>query len=70
RATRRCAGAVLADAAHRLIETKGREDPDMAHKDRAARPWCENATALAGQPWRYLNVPQKGLEQLPPRVAP
>ncbi len=27
-----------------IVETKGREDLDVAHKDRAAILWCENAT--------------------------
>jgi type III restriction enzyme len=58
--------AVLVDGAHWLIETKGREDPDVAHKDRAAQLWCENATVLTGQPWRYLKVPQAGFEKLQP----
>lgn len=58
--------AVLADGSHRLIETKGREDPDVAHKDRAAQLWCENATGLTPQIWRYLKVPQAGFEKLQP----
>jgi len=58
--------AVLADGSSRLIETKGREDPDVAHKDRAARLWCENATQLTGQEWRYLKVPQAGFDKLQP----
>jgi len=60
--------AVLADGSHRLIETKGREDPDVAHKDRAARLWCENASALTPQRWYYLKVPQVGFEKLEPRA--
>src|SRR5437899_1876971 len=58
--------AVLADSSHRLIETKGREDPDVAHKDRAARLWCENATQLTDQRWSYLKVPQAGFDRLQP----
>nr|MBK7065943.1 hypothetical protein [Deltaproteobacteria bacterium] len=38
----------------------------MVHKDRAARLWCENVTALTGKPWRYLKVPQKTFGQLEP----
>ncbi|MDQ3136910.1 MAG: hypothetical protein M3Q93_04920, partial [Gemmatimonadota bacterium] len=60
--------AVLDDGSHRLIETKGREDPDVAHKDRAARLWCENATQLTGRAWGYLKVPQAGFEKLQPSV--
>ena len=57
---------VLSDESHRLVETKGREDPDVAHKDRAARLWCENATQLTSQRWSYLKVPQVGFDKLQP----
>lgn len=57
---------MLDDGSHRLIETKGREDPDVAHKDRAALLWCENATRLTDQQWAYLQVPQTGFDKLQP----
>jgi hypothetical protein len=47
-------------------ETKGREDIDVAHKDRAARIWCENATLLIGAAWTYLKVSQREFEKLQP----
>ena len=53
----------LADV-HHLIETKGREDIDVAHKDRTARIWCDNATLLTDTPWRYLEVPQADFAKL------
>ena len=40
--------AVDTDGGHYLIETKGQENIDVAHKDRAATIWCENATLLTG----------------------
>jgi type III restriction enzyme len=55
---------VRPDGSHFLVETKGREDIDVVHKDRAARIWCENATLLAGTPWNYLKVPQGDFEKL------
>jgi len=58
--------AVTSDGAHYLIETKGREDVDVANKDRAASLWCENATRLTGTEWKYIKVPQKKYEQLQP----
>jgi type III restriction enzyme len=58
--------AVLSDGAHFLVETKGREDVDVAHKDRAARIWCENATLLTGTSWDYLKVPQTAFNRLQP----
>jgi len=58
--------AVRSDDSHYLIETKGREDPDVAHKDRAAQLWCENATRLTGISWVYLKVLQSEFEKLLP----
>ena len=58
--------AVTDTGEHLLIETKGREDVDVAGKDRAARLWCETATTLAGTPWSYLKVPQVGYMRLQP----
>lgn len=58
--------AVDREGAHFVMETKGREDIDVAHKDRAARIWAENATLLTGTPWDYVKVPQAGFERLQP----
>jgi type III restriction enzyme len=58
--------AVTADGVHHLVETKGREDIDVKHKDRAARLWCENATRLIGTEWVYRKVLQKEFERLQP----
>ena len=56
--------ARLTDGTHYLVETKGREDTDVVHKDRAAQIWCENATLLTAVPWRYLKVPQADFAKL------
>jgi type III restriction enzyme len=56
----------LSDDSHYLVETKGREDIDVAHKDRAARIWCENATLLTRTQWEYIKVPQREFEKLEP----
>ncbi len=58
--------AVGADDTHWVIETKGREDVDVAHKDRAAQIWCENASLLTGTSWRYVKVQQTELAKLQP----
>ena len=58
--------AVLKDGSHRLLETKGLEDVDVAHKDRAAKIWCENATLLTDTPWTYMKVLQKEYTKLQP----
>ena len=49
-----------------LIETKGQESVEVAYKDRAAQLWCANASALTGQQWHYVKVPQKEYEKLQP----
>ncbi len=48
------------------METKGREDVDVQHKDRAAKLWCENATQLTGVQWEYVKVPQSEFNKLKP----
>jgi type III restriction enzyme len=58
--------AVTGDGVHHLIETKGRQDIDVKHKDRAAELWCENATILTGTEWIYRKVLQKEFEKLQP----
>ncbi len=58
--------AVATNGVHYLIETKGREDVDVAGKDRAATLWTENATRLTGTQWQYVKVPQKEFESLQP----
>jgi len=59
--------AVTTDGIHQLIETKGREDIDVKHKDYAARLWCENATLLTGTRWEYKIVHQQEFEKLHPQ---
>ena len=49
-----------------LVETKGREDIEVANKDRSATIWAEQATALTGQEWRYLKVLQTDFQELTP----
>ena len=58
--------AVDTDGVHYVIETKGREDIDVAHKDRAAAIWCENATLLTETTWAYVKVPQVEFGKLQP----
>jgi len=58
--------AVLDDGERYLIETKGREDPDVPHKDRAAKLWCEYASDLTGIRWQYLKIPQRDFMRLEP----
>jgi len=57
---------LLDDGSLYLVETKGREDLDVAHKDRAAQVWCENVSVLTNTNWAYLKVPQQEFERLRP----
>ncbi len=56
------------DGVHYVIETKGQENIDVAHKDRAATIWCENATLLTDVTWSYVKVPQAEFGKLQPTV--
>jgi type III restriction enzyme len=58
--------AVVNEGDKWVIETKGREDIDVRLKDNAAISWCENATELTEDTWRYLKVPQNDFEALRP----
>ncbi|MEK7855746.1 MAG: hypothetical protein AAB288_06625, partial [Acidobacteriota bacterium] len=58
--------AISDDGKKWVIETKGREDIDVRLKDQAAINWCENASELTGESWRYLKVGQKDFESLRP----
>jgi type III restriction enzyme len=57
---------VDSEGMHYLLETKGREDIDVANKDRAASLWCENAMRLTGTGWQFIKVQQKEYEKLEP----
>jgi len=58
--------AVNKDGSRWIIETKGREDIEVALKDKAAINWCNAASGLTGVEWRYLKVRQKDFEGLNP----
>ena len=51
---------ILADGSRRLIETKGREDPDVAHKDRAGALCGPGGVRGEGIAWLALE-PMRGL---------
>lgn len=55
---------VTEDDTHYVVETKGLEDVNVAHKDRAARIWCENASILTETTWEYIKVRQTEYTQL------
>ena len=48
---------------HIIVETKGREDVDVEHKDKRIRLWCEDATNLTGSKWTFIRVDQEEFER-------
>jgi type III restriction enzyme len=58
--------AVDKDGVHWLLETKGQETTDVLPKDAAAISWCETASQLTKEIWKYIKVPQKEFEALHP----
>lgn len=58
--------AVDKSGRHWLLESKGQENIDVVRKDVAAARWCENATKLTGEDWKYVKVPQKEFGALQP----
>jgi len=49
----------LTDDSCLVLETKGMEDIEVAHKDQRARRWCRDVTALSGRDWAYEKVRQR-----------
>ncbi|MEO0100425.1 MAG: hypothetical protein ABIL04_05445, partial [candidate division WOR-3 bacterium] len=41
-----------------IVETKGREDVDVRHKDKRAKLWCEDATKLTKRKWSFRRIDQ------------
>ena len=58
--------AVTEDGTKWIIETKGREDIEVRLKDNSAINWCDSASSLTKDNWKYLKVPQKEFEKLHP----
>jgi len=55
---------VTIDKSERLIiETKGREDVDVWHKDKRIKKWCNDATGLSGRKWSFIRVDQADFEK-------
>ena len=41
-----------------ILETKGREYPDLDNKNKAIERWCRAVTEQTGKEWKYLLVRQ------------
>ncbi len=46
-----------------IIETKGREDIDVEHKDKRIKLWCEDATKLTKSRWAFKRINQEDFEK-------
>lgn len=45
-----------------ILETKGREYPELENKNNAIKRWCESVATQSKQEWRYLIVKQAKFE--------
>ena len=46
-----------------IVETKGREDVDVKHKDKRIKLWCEDATKLTKSKWAFKRINQEDFEK-------
>ncbi len=48
---------------HIIVETKGREDIDVEHKDERIKQWCKDVTGLTKSKWSFIRVNQGEFER-------
>ncbi|WP_211286444.1 DEAD/DEAH box helicase [Petrotoga miotherma] len=48
---------------HLIVETKGREDIDVKHKDKRMKLWCEDATKITKSKWTFMRINQEDFEK-------
>ncbi len=46
-----------------IVETKGRVDVDVEHKDKRIKIWCEDASNLTGEKWTFIRINQESFEK-------
>lgn len=46
-----------------IVETKGREDVDVEHKDKRRELWCEDINKLTNIRWAFQRINQKYFEK-------
>lgn len=61
--------ARLSDGTHLVLETKGRTDLDVPHKDERARRWANDAIQLSGMRWRYYRIDEDLFDEYAPRMS-
>jgi len=61
--------AVTTEGQYLIIETKGREDVDVAYKDKRAVQWCMDAERITGKKWSFKRVDEKKFEGKPYRLV-
>ncbi|HOI24269.1 MAG TPA: DEAD/DEAH box helicase family protein [Caldisericia bacterium] len=47
-----------------IIETKGREYPDLENKNKAIERWCQTVSQQSGHEWKYLLVKQSSFNKI------
>ena len=60
-----------------VIETKGRVDIDVKPKDERIKTWCDGASRLTGDSWKFIRINHeefekhrfKSIEELIPAIA-
>lgn len=55
--------ALTEDDKYYIIETKGRVDIDVEHKDKRIKQWCKDATRLTDNIWAFTRVNQIDFER-------
>jgi len=48
---------------HLIIETKGRVDIEVEHKDKRMKLWCEDATKLSKSKWSFKRIDQEDFDK-------
>lgn len=46
-----------------IVETKGRQDIDVKHKDKRTKLWCEDAAKLTKRKWAFKRIDQEDFEK-------
>jgi type III restriction enzyme len=57
--------AVTTEGRYLIIETKGREDVDVAYKDKRAVQWCLDAERITGKMWSFKRVDEDKFRSQP-----
>ena len=54
---------VSTEDTHFVLETKGREDVDVAFKDKRIVVWCEDASNITGKDWKFARINEEDFKK-------